>query len=292
MNIVRSLKDLCLAAFQRLADIVAALAMEHPVFAAKFIPVARRQIFCVLPKPAARPPGAFELPLPPREIWENIYATQEEYLAVGRKDVDTLRALLHNHQASIQPGHKVMELGCATGRLLRWFQREAEQGEFWGLDINATYIAWCQQHLSPPFHFATTTTFPHLPFSDDTFDLIYAGSVFSHVSELVDAWFLELRRILKAGGRLYITVHDNHTIHLLRTQRKHEPLAQMLAAHQARLDAMPNGFAMFTIRRSPRGAQVFYDLEYLCARLSAGFDILATRPEAYGHQTGILLKRR
>ncbi len=290
MNIVRAAKDVCLEAFQKLANVVAALAMEHPAFPAKFIPFQQGQVFSILPNPPARTIG--ELPIPPKALWENVYDTLDEYLATGRRDVDQLRALLKEHNASLTPGQRAMELGCATGRLLRWFSAEAVQTEFWGVDINANYTSWCQQHLTPPFHFATNTSLPHLPFPDGYFDLVYAGSVFSHISELVDSWFLELRRVLRAGGHLYITVHDEHTIALLKTTRRHEPLAQMLDAHQHRIDSAPNGFAMFTIRRSPRGAQVFYNLRSLCARLDPFFKTLSTKPEAYGHQTGVLLAKR
>jgi ubiquinone/menaquinone biosynthesis C-methylase UbiE len=293
MNPVRWFKDLLLQCFQLLANGVAALAMEHPSISAKFIPASQRSLFCVIPKASTtRRENSDELPIPPREIWENTYGSAGEYLATGRQHVAILRALLSEHQGDLKPGDRVMEMGCATGRLLRWFKDEAERGEFWGVDINANYISWDQQHLSPPFHFAATTTLPHLPFADEYFDLIYAGSVFSHVSELVDAWFLELRRILKVGGRLYITVHDNHTIDLLRTTLQSDALASMVAAQQSKLASIKEGFGMFTIRRSPRGAQVFYDREYLYRKLNPFFTVLAAKPEAYGHQTGILLARK
>jgi len=45
-----------------------------------------------------------------------------------------------------------------------------------------------------------------LPFEDSSFDLVYCGSVFTHVSDLADAWFLELRRILRKGGYAYINL--------------------------------------------------------------------------------------
>lgn len=291
MNIVRAIKDLLLSCFQLLANAVAALAMEHPSLSAKFLPDSAGSLFYVVPK-RAPVAGNAELPVPPRAIWENTYASTEEYLETGKQHVGAMRALLREQQNDIKAGHRVAELGCATGRLLRWFETEARQGEFWGLDINAKYVAWCQEHLSPPFHFATTTTFPHLPFADEYFDLVYAGSVFTHISELVDAWFLELRRVLKPGANLYITVHDNHTIELFRTTLGDDPLAHMVAAQRSKLDALGSGFGMFSIRRSPRGAQVFYDRDYLCEKLAPLFHILAINPEAYGAQTGILLAKK
>ena len=86
-----------------------------------------------------------------------------------------------------------------------------------GVDINAKHINWCQLNLGPPFFFATTTTAPHLPFEDGYFDLIYSGSVFTHISDLADAWLLELRRIVRKGGYLYITIHDKRTVEVLLT---------------------------------------------------------------------------
>jgi ubiquinone/menaquinone biosynthesis C-methylase UbiE len=100
----------------------------------------------------------------------------------------------------IQDGNRVLDLGCASGRMIRWLNDFAEQCKIWGVDISAEHIIWCQQRLSPPFNFATITTAPHLPFEDRYFDLIFAGSVFTHIADLADAWLLELKRIVKPGG--------------------------------------------------------------------------------------------
>ena len=52
-------------------------------------------------------------------------------------------------------------------------------------------------------------------FSDSYFDLIFTGSAFTHIDDLAEAWLLELRRLLSEKGRVYITIHDRHTIALL-----------------------------------------------------------------------------
>ena len=71
------------------------------------------------------------------------------------------------------------------------------------------------RNLTPEFHFITNTTEPHLPFEDKHFDLVYCGSVFTHIMDLPDAWFLELRRVVKRGGLLYITVNDKHSAEVI-----------------------------------------------------------------------------
>ena len=114
--------------------------------------------------------------------------------------------------------------------MIRHLEDFAESSEIWGLDINAEQIFWCKQHLDPPFHFATTTTIPHLPFEDGYFDFVYAGSVFTHIDDLADSWLLELRRVLSRDGRLYVTIHDNRTIELLNTLYRDLRLSRALRA--------------------------------------------------------------
>jgi cyclopropane fatty-acyl-phospholipid synthase-like methyltransferase len=36
---------------------------------------------------------------------------------------------------------RVLDFGCASGRMLRFFPRQ-EGGEYWGVDIKARHIAW------------------------------------------------------------------------------------------------------------------------------------------------------
>lgn len=84
--------------------------------------------------------------------------------------------------------------------MIRWLTKEAKAGEVWGVDIAGSHILWCQQNLPAPFKFATTTSFPHLPFEDNYFDLIYAGSVFTHIADLAESWLLELRQSSSLAG--------------------------------------------------------------------------------------------
>jgi ubiquinone/menaquinone biosynthesis C-methylase UbiE len=192
-------------------------------------------------------------------------------------------------------GQRIMELGCAAGRMLRWLVKESEHSELWGTDLSAEHILWCQQNLSPPFSFATTTAAPSLPFPDNYFDLIYAGSVFTHIGELTDAWLLELRRIIKQGGMLYITVHDQHTIQLLQNQLPDFLLAKLLSECDATTKVTSTNFEVFYINSSPRGGQimqVFYDIDYLKNKLSQLYNLKSVNEEAYGYQTAVLLQKR
>ena len=155
------------------------------------------------------------LSIPPRRLWFGYAETEQRYLEVGRYSVDSMTKGMQETGFSVNDCTRVLDFGCAAGRMVRWLKDVAEKGEVWGVDVSADHIAWCTQNLSPPFNFATTTEIPHLPFEDRYFDFIYAASVFTHIDDLAAAWLQELRRILRPGGRLYATIHDEHLVSIL-----------------------------------------------------------------------------
>jgi SAM-dependent methyltransferase len=100
---------------------------------------------------------------------------------------------------------RVLDFGCGAGRTLRHFLSEAETAEFWGADIDAPSIDWLQQTLCPPLHALRSAVDPPLPLERGSFDLIWALSVFTHLTDNSLAWLLELHRVLKPGGTLIAT---------------------------------------------------------------------------------------
>jgi SAM-dependent methyltransferase len=202
-------KDDWIASLKSIRSRLAAT-LVGPVELLKYLPYRRHATAYMLTKvPALRSAEPEALQIPPSHLWVGYGETVEEYLASGREDFDALQAILAGAGCSIGAGERVLDFGCAAGRMTRWLINHTDTGEVWGADISAEHVVWCKQHLSPPFHFLTSTTVPHLPFEDRYFDLVFAGSVFTHIDDLVDAWILELRRILKVGGRLFLTIHDN-----------------------------------------------------------------------------------
>lgn len=271
----------------------------NPRLTAKFYPHQPDNAFYLLPK-VNRENHRAELPIPPLEIWQHGYLNNdsEAYLAAGKKYATKMVDVLKTSGFSITPGMRVLDFGCGDGMMLRQFREIAESGEAWGVDINGSQMVWCQRHLSPPFKFATTTSFPHLPFEEGSFDLIYSFSVFTHICDLAEAWLLELRRILRPGGFLYLTVHDNHTIDLL-YKKNRGFLFEQLQEGEKLLSISNSDFAMFTLNRVPGGgiehegrqAQVFYDIDYLCQHWGNYLNVISATQEAYVHQTAIVLQK-
>jgi ubiquinone/menaquinone biosynthesis C-methylase UbiE len=233
-----------------------------------------------------------DLPIPPLAL-RRYGSTEDIYVASAETHVATMRTLLANTGFTFKPGDRILDHGCGAGRMIRCLIDLADMCEIWGTDIQAECIYWCKQHLAPPFHFATTTTIPHLPFEDRYFTLLYCGSVFTHIDDLADAWLLELRRVLAPGGRAYLTIHDNHTLDLFEGARADTPLAARLRNSVAYQTAKRDRFGMLVINRSRQWyLQVFYDIDYFCRLLQPMYRVLSVTPEAYGYQTAVIVERR
>jgi SAM-dependent methyltransferase len=275
----------------RAAGEQAALALKdkHPALEGYF-PHAPGSPCYLIPKTPAKGPiyPDSPFPVPPTEVRVGYGTTDQQFLDSGKKDVQTIRDILARAGTSVEAASRILDFGCASGRMVRWFLDVSDRCEVWGTDISASCIHWCKQHLSPPFHFATTTVYPHLPFEDHYFGLIYSGSVFTHIDDLADAWFLELRRILRPGGKLYVSIHDRHTAKVL--EGKNWFLPNFLCSFPEYKQYLASDFGMFTMGRSV-SSQVFYDPEFLARRLAPFYRVLSVTEEAYYHQTVMLLER-
>ncbi len=154
-----------------------------------------------------------ELAIPPRELVERTGPRHEDrsdewfrgfYERTGRaRRMAIERAVPESFSFD---GKRVLDFGCGAGRVLQQFQAEAESGggELWGCDLYEPTIAWLEENLSPLYRFYVSDRRP-MPHPDEYFDLIYAISVFTHITDEWADWLLELRRILKPGGLLLAT---------------------------------------------------------------------------------------
>lgn len=100
-------------------------------------------------------------------------------------------------------GRRVLDFGCGTGKVLSQFADEASEAEFWGCDIDARSIEWVQQNMCPPFRAFVCREEADLPQPDGYFDLIFAWSVYTHLTDRWAEWLLEHHRVLADGGLLF-----------------------------------------------------------------------------------------
>lgn len=99
----------------------------------------------------------------------------------------------------------VLEYGCGWGRIVRFFLKDLGPGNLWGIDCDPEVLEVCRR-TNPWSTFVDVDVMPPSSLPDCHFDLVYAYSVFSHLSEEShDRWLNEFRRILKPDGILIVS---------------------------------------------------------------------------------------
>ncbi len=122
----------------------------------------------------------------------------------------------------LKPDMNILDVGCGQGRMARPLVGFLDRGSYTGFDIVKDGIDWCQKHYSdvPNFTFQHAPIFNKrynksgsvkasdyvFPYPDNSFDLIFLTSVFTHMfADDVQNYLAEISRILKPGSKCLIT---------------------------------------------------------------------------------------
>jgi SAM-dependent methyltransferase len=162
-------------------------------------------------------------PIPPPYLRFRVSGNYDvrEFHRSGREGRDAFAAALERVGRSLDDQRAVLDFGVGCGRILRWMEPYADGTSFSGTDIDPWAVSWCRRHV----HFASCTTngaMPPLAHDDESFDLVYSHSVFTHLDrQHQSAWLTELRRVLRPGGIALLTVHGEAEFraHLRAVQR-------------------------------------------------------------------------
>jgi hypothetical protein len=169
---------------------------------------------------------------------------------------------------------------------LRQFAPEAQTAEFWGCDIHEPSVAWIRGNLPPNFHAVTCNEEPGLAFPESYFSLIYAISVFTHLTDHATGWLLELRRTLADGGLLFLTFLGEGMIQ----QLINEPWDEHRIGFNAVMYHNPWDYG---------GPMTFISPWWIRARWGRAFDVVDLKPytardadgNPAGHGLALLRKR-
>ncbi len=117
-----------------------------------------------------------------------------------------LRARFEEHSDVSLPDARVLDYGCGWGRLTRFFARDVAPGCLYGCDP-VEHILDVSRSSGVPATLAKTDFLPkRLPF-EETFDLAFSFSVFTHISERAhEACLRALHAALRPGAILVVTV--------------------------------------------------------------------------------------
>ena len=164
--------------------------------------------------------GPDGLPLPPPVLMVRVAGTVDAawFVETGRLAEEAIRTALDRAGVPFNSVEAVLDFGCGCGRVLRrWHNLDAR---VCGTDVNSSAVAWCRTHL-PFAEVSVNAPVPPLMYGDASFDLVYGLSVLTHLSvESQFAWLDELRRVLRPGGYLLLTLHGESSVDKLREEER------------------------------------------------------------------------
>ncbi len=135
-----------------------------------------------------------------------------------------LKKYLSDFERFLRPDSRILDFGCGWGRIIRFFIKDVLQENLYGVDIDPEMISFCQKSV----RYGKYDLVKPLPPSElpcESFDVIYAYSVFSHLNEQASfQWIEEFYRILKPGGLLFLTTQGRSFIDDCRYCREHPDL--------------------------------------------------------------------
>lgn len=166
-----------------------------------------------------RKQNAWNKPIPPFEL-RRITAKRSaaNFVHSGKRISDALIEGLKIAGKDINGVQAILDFGCGAGRQIQYFY-DYKSAKVYGCDPNATHIEWLTKNY-PLADFRVSQFMPPLPFDDNTFDLIYSVSVFTHLSEEAQfAWLKELKRVLKPNQIALLTTLGEHAAKRLDSEK-------------------------------------------------------------------------
>ncbi|MBZ5618416.1 MAG: class I SAM-dependent methyltransferase [Acidobacteriia bacterium] len=146
-------------------------------------------------------------PLPPAALRVRVHGAEEalSFVREGSSAFVRLQRVLSEYfSKSITDFSHVLDWGCGSGRVLRYFA-DSTTMKVTGIDIDPQAIEWCQEAF-PRCEFMAVSPEPPTPLATETVDLIYAISVLTHLRENDHLkWLEELHRISKPNAVILLT---------------------------------------------------------------------------------------
>ena len=191
--------------------------------------------------------------------------------------------------AELTPSSTVLDIGCGLGKHAAYFAEFLKPpGRYEGFDVEPLSIRWCKLAIASRYqhaHFrrvslrnamynprgrASPSRF-RFPYQNDTFDLVYLESFFTHMfHDDVRRYLFEISRVLKPGGTCIASVY-------LLNEDKLRGIAAGTAAHTF---AIPHRGSWIQHAEPAEGAVAHEEAKLLTMLADAGLEL--AEPREYG----------
>src|SRR3989338_5579421 len=115
---------------------------------------------------------------------------------------------LSKYLSKLEPGSKVLEVGCGDGYAAHVMSKMFPQLEFVAADVSGKFIEFAKKNFTNSNLKYVVGDSLNMQFGDNTFSEVVSTDVIEHIPD-VPRWLDESRRVLKANG-LLIVVTGNH----------------------------------------------------------------------------------
>ena len=191
--------------------------------------------------------------------------------ALLRQTIDFTRSVEQNFwnlMGRRLAGERILDFGCGYGRIARLMYYFADPADMYCVDPWEESIRLCRESRMPGNFFVSDYLPQSLPVPEQQFGLIYAFSVFTHLSERATRTALDtLRRYVAPNGMLVITIRPEEYWRSAKVDPFSNVTAdELLAKHRER------GFAFAPHRRAPIDGDITYgDTSFTMEWLSMEF---------------------
>ena len=217
-------------------------------------------------------------------LWCGPFHDEALYLETGRRYVEYLINNFH-----LKDSDAILDIGCGCGNTAMWLtQHLSASARFEGFDVAAEPIEWCRNHISrshSQFQFGVADIFNRsynprgavkasryrFPYESETFDIVLARSVFTHlVPRDMENYLAEAARVLKIGGRCIFSF-------FLMNDRSR----QLVKAGKSSIAFVHQKGPYFVVDRARQESAVAYDEDYVL-KCASQLGLAVTRPIEYG----------
>lgn len=222
------------------------------------------------------------MPLPPASLRGavGIDSSRAHFDAIGKTVAADVVSVFDTLALNIADYPRWLDFGCGAGRAARHLATRSDIGKLVGVDVDAKAIAWASRRLRDEYVVIAPT--PPTPLEGESFDVVYAISVFTHFNEAAQfAWLGELRRLLRPGGLLIATTHGAHL-----TVNRPDMTPAQLEELEARGFAFQPGFGAFN------DDSAFHTREYMEREWRPSFEPLLFQPRGLAGYLDLSVWRR